>query len=87
MVPPPGCADHVTRPRVTRSVACHTKSHASRRANWVERRVGWCLAAIGALTDVFSASVASTCVALVRDSGLRASASSESVVVVRDTAL
>ena len=34
----PGCADRVTKPRATRSVACHTQSHASRRANWVERR-------------------------------------------------
>ena len=87
MAPLPGCADRVTKPRATRSVACHTQSHASRRANWVERRAGRCLAAGGALTGVLSASVASTCVALVRGSGLRASASSESVVVVRDTAL
>eukprot|EP00966_Prymnesium_polylepis_P255000 5892010-Prymnesium_polylepis.1 len=65
MVPPPGCADH---------------SHASRRANWVERRADWSLAAGGALTGVLSASVASTCVALICGSGLRASASSESVV-------
>ena len=26
MVPPPGCANHVTRPRATRSVACVTRS-------------------------------------------------------------
>eukprot|EP00966_Prymnesium_polylepis_P015500 358596-Prymnesium_polylepis.1 len=58
MVPPPGCADHVTRPRTTRSVTCHMQSHASRRANWVERRADWCLAAGGALTGVLSASVA-----------------------------
>eukprot|EP00966_Prymnesium_polylepis_P317485 7335027-Prymnesium_polylepis.1 len=45
MVPPPGCADHVIRPRATRSEACHTQSHASRRTNWVERRAGRCLAA------------------------------------------
>ena len=64
MVPPPGCADHVTRPRATRSVACHTQSHASRRANWIERRAGWALAAGGALTGVLSASVAGTCVEL-----------------------
>ena len=38
MAPPPGCADRVTKRRATRSVACHTQSHASRRANWVERR-------------------------------------------------
>ena len=58
MAPPPGCTDRVTKPRATRSVACHTQSHASRRANWVERRAWTRELGVRGWRCVLSASVA-----------------------------